>query len=84
MLKSLAFALPLSVIAAASLMPAAQAAQIYQPAWYQSGMMPDQYQGPHGHYSSQSDFIRSLNGTPCGIECERRADARWQWNAYRR
>jgi len=37
----------------------------------------DQYQRPNGLYASQTDFIRSLNGTPCGIECERRELGRW-------
>jgi len=50
----------------------AHAAQVYYAQPYQRSLFsnqPDQYQGPHGHYASQTDFIRSLNGTPCGIEC---------------
>lgn len=38
---------------------------------------PDNYQGPGGHYDSPADFIRSLNGTPCGMECSERARLRW-------
>jgi hypothetical protein len=29
------------------------------------------YQEPDGTYESYSDFIRDVNGTPCGIECTR-------------
>lgn len=35
------------------------------------------YQNPDGSYPSLSNFVRDLNGTPCGIECERDADQRW-------
>jgi hypothetical protein len=27
------------------------------------------YQAPDGTYYSQSDYIRDVNGTPCGLEC---------------
>ncbi len=37
----------------------------------------DPYQGPHGHYDNAADFVRSLNGTPCGQECAQRAQERW-------
>jgi hypothetical protein len=36
-----------------------------------------QYQGPNGHYDSQSDFSRSDSGIPCGISCTQRAKQRW-------
>jgi hypothetical protein len=36
-----------------------------------------QYQGPHGHYDSLSDYTRSVGGTPCGINCTRRAQQHW-------
>jgi hypothetical protein len=29
------------------------------------------YQDPDGTYESYSDFIRDVNGTPCGVECTR-------------
>ncbi len=35
------------------------------------------YQGPHGHYNSLSDFVRSINGIPCGMACTRAAQMRW-------
>jgi hypothetical protein len=27
------------------------------------------YQEPNGTYDSYSDYVRDVNGTPCGIEC---------------
>jgi len=35
------------------------------------------YQNPDGSYPSLGNFVRDLNGTPCGIECEKDADRRW-------
>ncbi len=35
------------------------------------------YQGPDGTYDSLSDFVRAIHGTPCGIECTKRAEIRW-------
>ncbi len=35
------------------------------------------YQEPDGTYDSLSDFTRDINGTPCGIECAAKAEARW-------
>lgn len=29
------------------------------------------YQEPDGTYNSYSDFVRDVNGTPCGVECSR-------------
>ncbi len=29
------------------------------------------YQEPNGTYDSYSDYIRDVNGTPCGVECSR-------------
>jgi|GEM_PF-2979316 hypothetical protein len=72
MYKILVLALPLSVILTGAEISAVDAAQVYYAQPYYDGFLsyrPDQYQGPHGHYASQTDFIRSLNGTPCGIEC---------------
>jgi hypothetical protein len=37
----------------------------------------DPYQGPHGHYNSLSDYVRDVEGTPCGMNCERAAQERW-------
>jgi hypothetical protein len=36
-----------------------------------------QYQGPRGGYDSLSDYSRSVEGTPCGMNCTRRAQQRW-------
>jgi hypothetical protein len=36
-----------------------------------------QYEGPNGHYSSESSFVRDINGTPCGMNCTRAAQKRW-------
>lgn len=36
------------------------------------------YQNPDGSYPSLGNFVRDLNGTPCGIECEKEADQRWE------
>jgi hypothetical protein len=35
------------------------------------------YQNLNGTYPSLSDFVRDLNGTPCGIECTAHAERRW-------
>jgi hypothetical protein len=35
------------------------------------------YQGPDGTYGSLADYVRSVRGIPCGIECTRDAQARW-------
>jgi hypothetical protein len=37
----------------------------------------DAYQGPHGHYNSLSDYVRDVEGTPCGANCEHAAQERW-------
>jgi len=37
----------------------------------------DAYQGPDGSYDSLADFTRDVKGVPCGIDCTRRAQARW-------
>jgi hypothetical protein len=29
------------------------------------------YKEPDGTYESYSDYIRDVNGTPCGVECSR-------------
>jgi hypothetical protein len=36
-----------------------------------------QYEGPQGHYGSEAAFTRSVNGTPCGINCTRASQRRW-------
>jgi hypothetical protein len=36
-----------------------------------------QYEGPRGHYRSEAAFSRSVEGTPCGINCTRAAQKRW-------
>jgi hypothetical protein len=35
------------------------------------------YQGPDGTYNSYADYIRDVNGTPCGQNCSLQAQARW-------
>jgi hypothetical protein len=35
------------------------------------------YQNPDGSYPSLSNFVRDIEGVPCGIECEKDADRRW-------
>ncbi len=78
MSKLVTLLLPLSLMLGGVALQGANAAQIYPPAWYsQTSMMPDQYQGPHGHYGSQTGFIRSLEGIPCGEACTARAAERW-------
>jgi hypothetical protein len=43
------------------------------PACWQAGpglvLKLSHYQQPDGTYDSLSDFTRSVNGTPCGIDC---------------
>ncbi len=80
MKRTIAFVLPLSVVLAGGfVISAANAAQVfYQPAYQNGGTFaPDQYQGPHGRYGSQTGFIRSLEGIPCGFNCSARAAAHW-------
>jgi len=38
------------------------------------------YQNPDGSYRSYTDFYRSLEGVPCGIQCRR--DAARAWGYY--
>lgn len=35
------------------------------------------WQNPDGSYDTYGDFSQALWGTPCGIECQRRARVRW-------
>ncbi len=82
MYKTFILALPLSIMLSGAAISTADAAQVYYAQPYQDGFFsdrPNQYKGPHGHYASQTDFIRSLNGTPCGVECTRRENNRWGW-----
>jgi hypothetical protein len=80
MTKTLSFALPLSLMLAGITSSDANAAQIYY--LYPVGIMLNQYQEPDGSYANLSDFTRSINGTPCGIECTRRSEAHWGWTSY--
>jgi hypothetical protein len=80
MKRTIAFALPLSVMLAGGLaISAADAAQVFYPLAYPYGasFSADQYTGPHGRYGSQTGFIRSLEGIPCGFNCSARAAVRW-------
>ena len=43
----------------------------------------DIYQNPDGSYDSMSDLSRTIRGVPCGVECTRRAQARWARDSYR-
>lgn len=66
----------------ATLMIAANSLIIPGAGWAQSntawnmGNVPTQYQTPSGSYPSQTDFIRDLNGVPCGIACSQRPERR--------
>ncbi len=51
-------------------------AQVSGPFFYE-GPVIRYYQAPDGSYASQSDFLSDINGTPCGVECTRAAQARW-------
>jgi hypothetical protein len=79
MKRTIAFALPLAAALTGGAISAANAAQIFYANPFQSGIAIgfDQYQGPHGRYGSQTGFIRSLEGIPCGFDCSARAAARW-------
>jgi hypothetical protein len=35
------------------------------------------YQWPGGHYESLAAYTRSVEGTPCGMNCTRDAQQRW-------
>jgi hypothetical protein len=35
------------------------------------------YQSSQGYYNSEADFVRSINGTPCGMRCMGEAQAHW-------
>jgi hypothetical protein len=35
------------------------------------------YQGPDGTYNSYADYVRDVNGVPCGQNCSMQAQARW-------
>ena len=39
-------------------------------------MSYDSYQYPQGQYNSVADFVRSIEGTPCGATCTREAQSR--------
>jgi hypothetical protein len=39
------------------------------------------YQGPDGTYNSYADYIRDVDGLPCGQDCSLQAQARWGWSA---
>jgi type IV secretory pathway VirB2 component (pilin) len=42
----------------------------------------DSYQGPQTGYASFSDYIRSIEGIPCGVKCTLAAQQRWM-RSYR-
>ncbi len=55
--------------------------------WFGNAPPSFAYQNPDGSYPSYTEFSRALWGMPCGIECTRRAEARWGMipaPAYRR
>jgi hypothetical protein len=35
------------------------------------------YESPRGYYANPADFIRSVEGTPCGIECTQQHEKTW-------
>jgi hypothetical protein len=40
------------------------------------GQHVSSYRGRDGAYGSESDYVRDVEGIPCGIACERRAQER--------
>jgi hypothetical protein len=66
----------------ASLALAAASVPLSAPSWAQEGRFYptpySNYRGPDGTYDSLADFIRDRNGTPCGINCTRAAQERWE------
>jgi hypothetical protein len=42
-----------------------------------AGASRSSYQGPDGRYDSEADFVRDINGTPCGLQCTLEAQKRW-------
>ncbi|MEJ0050286.1 MAG: hypothetical protein WDN02_03570 [Methylovirgula sp.] len=45
-------------------------------AFAQEPSQPDGNQNLDGSYPSLSDFVRDINGAPCGLNCERDANER--------
>jgi hypothetical protein len=35
------------------------------------------YQDSHGNYASPADLTRSVEGTPCGVECTKQHEQHW-------
>ncbi len=65
----------LSVI---GLMTAAATPAMAQVGYFYNGPAPSYaWQNPDGSYQSYGDFSMALWGTPCGIECQQKARARW-------
>ncbi len=46
-------------------------------AFAQEPSQPDGNQNLDGSYPSLSDFVRDINGAPCGLNCEHDANKRW-------
>jgi hypothetical protein len=62
----------------AILVGAAAAPSMAQPARAMFHAIPyDSYQGPRGGYASLSDYVRDVEGIPCGTQCTLAAQQRW-------
>jgi hypothetical protein len=55
----------------------AAARDVKTDAFAQGSSKPDGNQNLDGSYPSLSDFVRDINGAPCGLNCERDANKRW-------
>lgn len=62
-------------ISAVSLPATTFAARTTAPLTLAAGL--DGYQNPDGSYPSLANVVRDINGTPCGIECQKDVDRRW-------
>jgi hypothetical protein len=82
------FKLTLVMAASCILATAAVSAVQAQSRVFPNPQAVSQYQNPDGSYRSLADYVRDVEGTPCGMECTRvsqrsardyygRADTRW-------
>jgi len=74
MTNALASTLPLAAIMLSCLFAGTADARPVQ-SWRTGAY--DNYTGPDGRYDNLSDLTRSIEGTPCGVACTDRAQARW-------
>ncbi len=67
----------LAWLAVIGLVTAVATPALAQVRWYNGSPPSFYWQNPDGSYPSYGDFSQALWGTPCGIECTRRAEIRW-------